>query len=78
MAKRCARDNVISEDIDMEGPDADALAADCDSEHVPSIMSTANPSPADELVRVRREIRVLREERDILRKVAAFFAQEAR
>jgi transposase len=33
-------------------------------------------SEREELHRLRREIRILREERDILEKAAAFFAQE--
>lgn len=32
----------------------------------------------EELAKARREIRILREERDILKKAAAFFAQETR
>jgi len=34
------------------------------------------PSEHEELMRLRREIRILREERDILRKAAAYFAKE--
>lgn len=38
-------------------------------------LSTAD---REELIQARREIRVLREERDILRKAASFFARETR
>jgi transposase len=34
------------------------------------------PNEHEELMKLRREIRVLREERDILRKAAAYFAKE--
>ena len=34
------------------------------------------PADADELVRLRREVRQLRQERDILSKAAAWFARE--
>ncbi len=36
----------------------------------------SGPADADELVRLRREVRQLRQERDILSKAAAWFARE--
>jgi transposase len=44
-------------------------------ERLPSVSST---SEADELRRLRRELEVLRQERDFLKKAAAFFAKESR
>jgi transposase len=38
--------------------------------------SAATPSDPDELIRLRRENRQLRQERDILSKAAAWFARE--
>jgi transposase len=35
------------------------------------------PDERDELIRLRRENRILREERDILKKATAFFAKES-
>ena len=36
------------------------------------------PDERDELVRLRRELRVVKEERDILKKATAFFAKESK
>jgi transposase len=36
------------------------------------------PDERDELMRLRRENRILREERDILKKATAFFAKESK
>lgn len=41
-------------------------------------VSASPTSEADELRRLRREVDVLRQERDFLKKAAAFFAKESR
>ena len=38
--------------------------------------SQVSPDEHDELIRLRREIKILKEERDILKKAAAYFAKE--
>ena len=48
--------------------------AEIDAGHKPGLTSSEH----EELVRLRRENRVLREERDILKRAAAFFAKETR
>jgi transposase len=36
------------------------------------------PDEHDELIRLRRELRIVKEERDILKKATAFFAKESK
>ena len=40
--------------------------------------SVLTPAIRDEIARLRKEVRVLREERDILKRATVFFAAESR
>ena len=40
--------------------------------------SPLTPDERDELIRLRRELRTVKEERDILKKATAFFAKESK
>ena len=40
--------------------------------------SPLTPDERDELMRLRRELRIVKEERDILKKATAFFAKESK
>jgi transposase len=44
----------------------------------PSAVAAPAPSDAEEVRRLRRELEVVRQERDFLKKAAAFFAKESR
>jgi transposase len=44
----------------------------------PSPTAASAPSDAEEVRRLRRELEVVRQERDFLKKAAAFFAKESR
>ena len=40
--------------------------------------SRVTPDEREELIRLRRELRIVKEERDILKKATAFFAKESK
>jgi len=72
----CTEQSIRNWKKQLEGSGSGASSGNGESRPAPRASSAASDERA-ELERLRREVRVLREERDILKKAAAWFAQES-